>query len=86
MWEYDEIDPGLGYCITTYQGDGNPLPAFAGLPFFMPIRGVDGDIERVAYDYWQMLNEDNKIALAVKFIREAGTESSEVFIINKYGN
>ena len=29
---FEGIDEGCGYFISTYQGDGNPLPTFAGEP------------------------------------------------------
>jgi hypothetical protein len=72
--------PGLGYCITTYSGDGNPLPAFEGDPYLLPL---PGDIYNVAQTIWDVLNEENRVSLAVKFI---GIETRETFIeiINKY--
>jgi len=79
--EYDDILPGRGYCVTTYRGDGNPLPEFEGLPLAMPLVGT---IQDVAFNYWQMLNEDNKVALAVKFIEERSEEESQIFVINKH--
>ncbi|MCD8358115.1 MAG: IMP cyclohydrolase, partial [Oscillospiraceae bacterium] len=29
---YEGCEPGCGYFISTYQGDGSPLPSFAGEP------------------------------------------------------
>jgi len=58
--------PGLGYCITTYNGDGDPLPAFTGDPYLLPL---SGNIEKVAQSIWNVLNKDNKVALAVKFVK-----------------
>jgi hypothetical protein len=58
-------DPGLGYCITTYNGDGDPLPSFTGDPYLLPLAG---GIEDIAQTIWDSLNKDNKVSLAVKFI------------------
>jgi len=57
--------PGLGYCITTYNGDGDPLPSFTGDPYLLPLAG---GIEDIAQTFWDSLNKDNKVSLAVKFI------------------
>jgi IMP cyclohydrolase len=71
---------GLGYCITTYSGDGNPLPPFVGEPLLMPL---DGDTASLAMTYWCVLNEDNRVALVVKTIRPH-TGATEVKFFNKY--
>ncbi len=72
--------PGLGYCVTTYSGDGDPLPSFAGEPYLLPITG---EIEDVIDSIWQNLNEENRVSLAVKFI-DIETGKSFLKIINKY--
>ena len=71
---------GTGWCITTYEGDGNPLPSFQGEPYVVPLRG---DIKEVAKTFWGVLNEQNRVALAAKFI-DCQTGKSEVEIINKF--
>ena len=52
---YEGCEPGCGYFLSTYQGDGNPLPSFAGepIPVILP------EPEQV----WQALNADNKVSL-----------------------
>lgn len=55
FFAYEGADEGTGYFISTYQGDGNPLPTFAGEP--IPVTMPDPD--RV----WQALNADNKVSL-----------------------
>jgi IMP cyclohydrolase len=72
--------PGFGYCITTYTGDGDPLPPFAGEPVLMPLVG---GIKKIANDYWAALNEENRVSLAVKSIQISSGNSS-IHIINKY--
>ena len=64
-----EPPPGLGYCITTYQGDGKPLPPFQGDPLLMP---CEGSAEEVLAAYWDGLDADNRVSLAVKTIPAQG--------------
>ena len=54
-YDYEGCDEGRGYFISTYQGDGSPLPSFSGepLPIDMP------EPEAV----WAALNQDNKVSL-----------------------
>jgi IMP cyclohydrolase len=61
--------PGLGYCITTYDGDGKPLPSFSGDPLLVPCVGKP---EEVLAAYWDGLNADNRVSLAVKTIPDGG--------------
>jgi hypothetical protein len=61
--------PGLAYGLTTYQGDGSPLPPFQGDPLLLPI---DGDAEAVLGAWWDALERDNRIALAVKTTKPDG--------------
>jgi len=72
--------PGIGHCIHTYKGDGNPLPAFDGEPYPLPL---NGDIETITRTYWDVLNFDNLVSLATKFINME-TGKSEMRVINKY--
>ncbi|MCQ2552773.1 MAG: IMP cyclohydrolase [Clostridia bacterium] len=52
---YESCPEGKGYFISTYQGDGNPLPAFAGEPMEVTLPTAD--------EVWNALNADNKISL-----------------------
>lgn len=79
FYELGSFGLGFGNCITTYSGDGNPLPSFRGEPFLVPLAG---DIEAIADAYWSALDEDNKVSLVVKFIPKDGV--SFVTIRNKY--
>lgn len=72
--------PGFGYCITTYSGDGDPLPPFCDNPLSMPLVGGIGDI---AQAYWAALNPENRVSLAVKFI-SIFNGRSDIHIINQY--
>jgi IMP cyclohydrolase len=79
-YEYGQIASGYGFCIHTYGGDGEPLPAFAGEPYLV---SLEGNIEDIARDTWALLNEKTRVALAVKFIN-LKTEDSEIEIINRF--
>ena len=70
----------FGVGLTTYAGDGNPLPSFAGDPLLLPLAG---SAEEVLETYWNALNSDNRISLAVKEIssREA---RSRILIRNRF--
>lgn len=72
--------PGLGYCITTYAGDGDPLPSFQGDPLLMPCAG---SAEEVLAAYWDALNVENRVALAVKRI-PAGGGPGEILVRNRF--
>jgi len=61
--------PGLGLGLTTYAGDGDPLPPFAGEPLWLPL---PGEADEVLETYWQALDPDNRVALAVKRIPDRG--------------
>ncbi|MBD9244018.1 MAG: inosine monophosphate cyclohydrolase, partial [Clostridiales bacterium] len=49
------VDAGQGYFISTYQGDGSPLPTFAGEPLEVTVPTPE--------EVWQALNADNKVSL-----------------------
>ena len=79
--EYENIPAGFGRCITTYSGDGDPLPPFAGDPFLVPI----GDsIDSIRDTFWDALNLDNRVSLAVKCIPRSNSSEPTVSIVNKY--
>jgi hypothetical protein len=70
------IEPGYGYAITTYDGDGDPLPSFSGTPYILPL---DGDL---ATRFWEALDADNRISLAVRRIAAGGQVETQ--ITNRY--
>jgi IMP cyclohydrolase len=79
FFHYESAIPGYGHFISTYAGDGNPLPSFAGEPLLAPL--LD-DMRETARFYWDLLNEDNKISLLVKTIRIADGRT-ELTVLNK---
>ncbi len=76
---YEGCAPGEGRFIHTYQGDGDPLPSFEGEPKRVEIAGGQ---EEFAAMLWDSLNEENKVALFVRFI-DIATGTYESKIINK---
>ena len=52
---YEDCKEGKGYFISTYDGDGNPLPSFSGEPIEVDVPDSDA--------VWQALNNDNKVSL-----------------------
>ncbi len=73
---------GLGYCITTYLGDGSPLPSFEGDPRLMPLTG---SAEQILDAWWAALNPGNRISLAVKWIPAHG-EVARLIVCNRFGD
>ena len=71
---------GFGLGLTTYSGDGNPLPSFAGEPLLLPCAGT---AEQVLEQYWNALNTENRISLAVKKI-SINSGESQIFVKNRF--
>jgi hypothetical protein len=74
------LPAGLGVGLTTYLGDGNPLPSFSGDPLLLPCLGP---VEEVLEAYWEALNPDNRVAIAVKHISE-DCSKSQMVIRNRF--
>ena len=55
FFSYEGADGGCGYFISTYQGDGNPLPSFSGEPVEVALPAAD--------KIWGALDADNKVSL-----------------------
>ena len=52
---YEGCEEGRGYFLSTYQGDGSPLPSFAGEPIEIDMPEPE--------EVWAALNPDNKVSL-----------------------
>lgn len=70
---------GLGVGITTYLGDGSPLPSYAGDPLPLP---CPGSAQETLDYYWDGLDADNRIAVAVK---ELGADGSCSELLTRNG-
>jgi IMP cyclohydrolase len=79
-YSYSDVAAGYGYFISTYTGDGDPLPAFCGKPLLLPIES--NEPAKIAETYWSTLDLDNRVALAVKIIPYGGP--SETTFINHH--
>ncbi len=67
FFSYKGLPAGIGYFISTYQGDGNPLPSFEGEPRRVSI-GSLSEAHELAEPLWDSLNEENKVSLYVQLI------------------
>ena len=52
---YEGCDENKGWFLSTYQGDGKPLPTFAGEPMEIDMPEPE--------EVWKALNADNKVSL-----------------------
>ncbi|HVZ33162.1 MAG TPA: IMP cyclohydrolase [Polyangiaceae bacterium] len=71
---------GLGRGITTYAGDGNPLPTFSGEPLLLPLPGQGSELLE---HYWSALDQNHRISLAVKTLARDGS-CRELLVRNRY--
>ena len=80
FYNYEKGMPGFGHFISTYTGDGNPLPSFTGVPLVMPLFA---SAEETLEKYWNALNEENKISILIKTI-EIDSGKFDIMIKNKF--
>ena len=55
FFSYEACPDGKAYFISTYKGDGNPLPSFEGEPIEVSLPSPE--------EVWAALNSDNKVSL-----------------------
>jgi hypothetical protein len=79
-FQYEAMPRGTGFTVTTYSGDGSPLPRFEGEPYLLPLAGSP---KRVAETIWNALDPANRVSLAVKAI-DIATGRSSIEIVNAY--
>jgi IMP cyclohydrolase len=79
-FQYDALPAGMGYTITTYTGDGSPLPSFAGEPYLLPLAGKPAAAMKTL---WEALDRENRVSIAVKAV-DLSTGASTIEIINAY--
>ena len=78
-YAYEKALPGFGHFISTYQGNGNPIPSFTGEPQLMPIEETP---EATLEKYWNALNSDNKVSMLVKWV-DLETFEAKTLVRNK---
>lgn len=76
---YENVTPGTGYCLTTYDGDGEPLPSYDGEPYLVRL---EGSPVHLMSEFKKALNPENLVSIAVKSIPKDAP--SKVLIHNKY--
>jgi IMP cyclohydrolase len=79
FYSIEDFIKGVGLCMTTYEGPGDPLPSFDRYPYPLPL---GGNIDDILQGYWKTLDKENKVSLAVKFIPLNGDQTT-VKTINK---
>ena len=80
-FSYNNPINGEGHFIHTYMSDGNPLPSFEGEPKLI---SIEGEIDEFGKSLWTSLNDDNKVALFVRYINLSdGTFESRIYNKNK---
>ena len=68
-YSYEGCDEGKGFFISTYRGNGSPLPSFTGEPMEIDMPEPE--------EVWKALNEDNKVSLYTNV-------NGEVKLFNKH--
>ena len=81
FFEYDAPLPGQGHFISTYDGDGNPLPSFTGEP--RPVSLAAPSAAALSREVWESLDGDNKVSLYVSYL-DLETGARESVITNKH--
>jgi IMP cyclohydrolase len=71
---------GLAAGLTTYSGDGTPLPSFSGDPLVLP---CEGRAEEMLEAYWNALDAGNRISIAAKEI-SVRVASSRILVLNRF--
>ncbi|WP_264373580.1 IMP cyclohydrolase [Paenibacillus psychroresistens] len=80
FYNYDNFLPGQGHCIHTYNNEvAGLLTPYLGEPFEVELME---DIVKIRDHYWNLLNQDNRISLLVKFI-DTQSGKTEISILNK---
>lgn len=79
FYSYERALSGLGHFISTYEGDGSPIPSFSGEPKLMPIFS---SAEETLEKYWNSLDENNRVSILVKWI-DLETFEAKTILKNK---
>ena len=81
FFEYEAPIAGQAHFISTYQGDGSPLPSFEGEPRTVALDAPDA--ASLASRLWESLNAENKVSLFVSYL-DLETGKADSVIINKH--
>lgn len=80
FYTFSDLPKGVGFCLTTYAGDGEPPTPYHGEPFPLPLLGSPSQMMETI---WEALDQNNRVAIAVKVI-SIKNGSIHIEIINKY--
>jgi IMP cyclohydrolase len=69
---------GIGYMLTTYAGDGDPIPSYLGDPMTIPLEGTP---EEMLTTVWHALNKDTRVGICLRII-DGVTGEYRTFIKN----
>lgn len=73
---------GIGYMLTTYEGDGKPIPSYLGPPMTVPLEGTPEEMLTVI---WEALNKDTRVGICLRII-DGVTGEYRTFIKNGNGD
>jgi IMP cyclohydrolase len=82
VYTYATLEPGRGYCLHTYAGDGNPVPSFTERPYGIELPGSPED---AADALWDLLAADKRVALALKAINVSTKQVVTLSLRNALG-
>jgi len=66
FYVFQQLTPGIGYCLHTYAGDGNPVPPFASDPYEVALMGTPREFAAAVWE--ELLPADKRVAMALKSI------------------
>ncbi len=78
VFEYPP-EKGIGRALQTYTGNGS-TDSYQGGAYRLPLTG---DFFKIAQEYWQVLNPDYRVAIAVKSI-DPSSGNFAVGVINRH--
>lgn len=78
---YGSVPEGYGHFISTYSGDGNPLPPFEGSPMILCL---GGSAQQILEHFFDILHGENFVSLAVKRISLGNPCDVGIRVLNKY--
>ena len=81
FFEYDTPRAGWGHFVSTYAGDGEPLPSFVGEPLKISMDATS--IDAFSRELWEALDSEYKVALYVADV-DTNTHERHERIINKH--
>jgi hypothetical protein len=73
------LEPGVGYCFTTYRPGSRELPSFEGEPFRVPLLAT---LEESMLYIWEHLDDGNdnwRVAICGKLVKPDGAYRVETF-------